>query len=494
VAGEPPVTSQAPVLSRAPLAGRYAPAVAIALLGLCPFIVLTTATTLFTQRLVHDLSTSMYAVQLSAGLSNAGYAFGAVAAADLTKRFSQRRIYVTCEVTFVAASLLAALAPGIVAFSVGRIIQGATTGMLLVVALPPLVTNHGVDKLPLSAAFVNLGLFGMVTLGPVVGGLVGSFSGWRLLFVSIGALGFAGIAVGLLGFEGNEPPSRGIGFDFSAIPVAFAGTFLPFAAVSWLSRGSFTSPGFLVPLVFGLAAIVALVLRQYHKDEALMPVKMIAHTLPVTGIGAAMLAGAGFTALLELAEAYLLMSRGVQPAVIGGLLACQLLGVAVAAWLFKIMLNTRWLPVLAFSGLFVVAVGGAVLLALPAASFPVLAVGALLLGFGAGAGVAPGLFMGGLSVPSNQLGPTFALVELLRSEAAFLVGPVLLHVAMIAGSAGLSIAIEIMIALLVFTLIAVVAVLLLGGAAPHAPDLAGWLSGESSAFHSPRVLEAVRGD
>jgi MFS family permease len=482
-------------LTRAPLAGKYGPAVAIALLGLCPFIVLTTATTLFTGQLTHDLATSMYAVQLSAGLANAGYAFGAVASADLVQRFPQRRVYLSCEAAFVAGSLLAALAPGIAAFSIGRIVQGGATGMLLVVALPPLITNHGVDKLPLSAAFVNLGLFGMVTLGPVVGGLVGSFTGWRLFFVSVAALGLIGFVVGLFAFEGNEPPSKGVGFDYSAMPVAFAATFLPFAGVSWLTRGSFTSPGFLIPLILGLAAIVFLVLRQYHKDEALMPVKLIAHTLPVSGIGAAMIAGAGFTTLLELAEVYLLMSRHTPAAVVGGLLACQLLGIAVAAWLFKVVLNSRWLPVLTFSGLVVVAAGGAVLIALPQVPFPALAVAGVLLGFGAGAGVAPGLFMGGLSAPSSKLGPTFALVELLRSEAAFLVGPVLLHVAMVVGgTGGLRISIIVMIALLVATLLAVVVVLLLGGARPHAPDLEGWLGGDSTAFHSPRVFEVVRSD
>jgi len=54
---------------------------------------------------------------------------------------------------------------------------------------------------------------------------------------------------------------------------------------------------------------------------------------------------------------------------------------------------------------------------------------AALFGFGAGATVAPGLFQAALSMPSRQLGPAFALVELLRSEAAFLIAPLLLHVA-----------------------------------------------------------------
>ncbi len=62
--------------------------------------------------------------------------------------------------------------------------------------------------------------------------------------------------------------------------------------------------------------------------------------------------------------------------------------------------------------------------------------GAVLLGYGAGAGVAPGLFLAGFSVPSSKIGPTFALVELLRSEAAFLLGPVLVALAISVGLPG----------------------------------------------------------
>ncbi len=95
--------------------------------------------------------------------------------------------------------------------------QGAATGMLLVAALPPLVTNHGAEKLPLTAAFVNLGLFGMVTLGPLVGGIAEGFAAWRALFIGTAVLGVIGLLIGALAFERAEPPSRRIGFDYSAI-------------------------------------------------------------------------------------------------------------------------------------------------------------------------------------------------------------------------------------------------------------------------------------
>ena len=277
------------VVNRAPLAGRYPTGVALALLGLCPFIVLTTAFTLVEKDVVADLHGTLFLGQLSNALANAAYAFGAVTAADLVLRLPQRWLYIGCEAVFVAGSLLAMLAPGMAVFTLGRVLQGMTTGMMLVVALPPLITNYGSDKLPLSALFVNLGLFGMVTLGPVAGGLAAGFHGWRPLFAAIAVLGVAGLLTGLLGYGPNEPPAPRIGFDATAVPLALGGTFLPFFAVSWLTEGGFGSVGFLAPLLIGLALLVALIALQFFKSRALMPVRPISHTLPVVGIGTAMI-------------------------------------------------------------------------------------------------------------------------------------------------------------------------------------------------------------
>lgn len=486
------------MLNRAPLAGRYPAGVAIALLGLCPFIVLTTAFTLIEKDVVASLHATLFLGQLSNALANAAYAFGAVTAADLVLRLPQRWLFIACEATFVAGTLLAIFAPGMGVFVLGRVLQGMTTGMMLVVALPPLITNFGPDRLPLSALFVNLGLFGMVTLGPVAGGLAAGFHGWRPLFAAVAGLGVAGMVTGLLGYGPNQPPSPKIGFDATAIPLALGGAFLPFFAVSWLTEGGFFSVGFLAPLLIGLAMLCALIGSQFAKSRALMPVRPISHTLPVVGIGTAMMGGAAFTVLLEMTVKYLTQVMKTPPVMAGGLLAPMLVGLAAGALLFKRLLPSRWLPVLALSGLGTVAVAAAVLLGLtPGTATVIVPIASVLLGFGAGASVAPGLFMGGLSVPSNQIGPTFALVELLRSEAAFILAPALDYIAMISlGSlaSGLRLVVGITFGLVLLASPVLLGLLLLGGVGPHAPALETWLRGDGTAYHSPRIAAAIRGE
>lgn len=83
----------------------------------------------------------------------------------------------------------------------------------------------------------------------------------------------------------------------------------------------------------------------------------------------------------------------------------------------------------------------------------------------------------GFSARSNRLGPTFALVELPRAQAAFLAAPMLPRIAMIdpAGlAAGVRLAALIAVVLIAISALFVIGVLLLGCARPHAPDPRTW--------------------
>ncbi|MDX6260728.1 MAG: hypothetical protein QOH84_2416 [Kribbellaceae bacterium] len=475
--------------------GNYPAAVAQVLVALAPFIVLSSASLLFTSQVSQDLHTSIFGVQLAGGLSNAAYAFGAVLAADLIRRVAMWRLYVVIELVFAVGSVLAAVAPGIGMFTAGRILEGLATGLLLVIALPPLVTRHGPGRVPLSAAFISLGLFGMVTIGPVIGGAVTGGDHWRLLFVIAAVLGVAGSLLGLAAFERHMTPPPRLSFDWSGIPLAFAATFLPFFGVSWLIRGGFGSPVFYLPLVVGLAALLLMLVRQYQKPRPLMPLKLISHTLPVAGISTAMVTGAAVTALVDLAVVYLLQVMHKPPLTTGLILATQVVGVLLAAILFKSVLRTRFMPYFALGGLFITALGGVLLLGLGSGrSIPLLVVSGLLLGFGAGAGVSPGLFMAGLSVPATRLGPTFAMVELLRSEAAFLVAPAVAQfVTLFADPAvGVQLAVLILVLVCMIASALILVVLFLGGGRPHVADFAAWISGDQPAYESPRLADTIR--
>jgi MFS family permease len=479
-----------------PLGRSYPTAIALALLALSPYIVLSTAGQLLQPSFTTDLRATPFGLQLTDALANAGYAFGAVLAADLIQRLPARRLYVGCELGFVAGTVVCAAGSGMVTFAFGRIIQGLVTGMLLVAALPPLVTRFGVRRLPVTVAVIDLGLFGMVTLGPLVGGIAAAPGHWRLLFAVLAALAAIAAGLALIGFEAGEDTNE-LRFDWSAIPVALLATVLPFFGVATAVEDGFASPAFVVPVVAGLLALLFLLVRQYRKAEALMPLRLIAHTLPVTGIATAMVAGAGVTSLVGLAVVFLTRARHLAPAAAGLVLTTQVAGVILAAVLFSRFLRTRWLPAFALAGLGLVAVAAAVLLALsPANAVWLIAVIGLLLGVGAGAGVAPALFTAGLSAPSNRLGPTFALVELLRSEAAYLVAPVLLPIAMAASdlTSGVRSAALVVLVLCAIGGAGALAVLLLGGVRPHAPDLARWLDDGEPGYDSPPLAAAVRTD
>lgn len=97
-------------------------------------------------------------------------------------------------------------------------------------------------------------------------------------------------------------------------------------------------------------------------------------------------------------------------------------------------------------------------------------------------------------MPAPRLGPTFALVQLLRAEAAFLLAPLLLRVAT-AGpelAAGVRDA-SVLIALAMATGgILLTGVLLLGGSSPQAPDLQRWVDGDGPAYRSPPLMALLR--
>ncbi|MDX6201839.1 MAG: hypothetical protein QOJ83_1339, partial [Frankiales bacterium] len=79
-------------------------------------------------------------------------------------------------------------------------------------------------------------------------------------------------------------------------------------------------------------------------------------------------------------------------------------------------------------------------------------------------------------------------------EAAFLVAPIMVQIATLFSdpSHGIRLAVLVLVLLCVVCGALILAVLLLGGARPHAPDLELWVGGEQPAYHSPRLAATIR--
>ena len=114
-------------------------------------------------------------------------------------------------------------------------------------------------------------------------------------------------------------------------------------------------------------------------------------------------------------------------------------------------------------------------------------------GLGAGATVSPGLWLAGFSLPAQMVGRAFALVELVRSEADFIMAPVLLQVAQLSSGGwnlraeGLRNAIWVRLLITIAGTVSWPAV-----SACRRPDWPRWLTANRVAIKSPALGAALR--
>jgi hypothetical protein len=121
--------------------------------------------------------------------------------------------------------------------------------------------------------------------------------------------------------------------------------------------------------------------------------------------------------------------------------------------------------------------------------------GSLLTGIGLGATVAPALFVAGFALRATNLQRVFAIVELMRAVAAFLIAPIFAHFAVnVSGGFDNGVGIVLWIGFALALLGGIVPVVLYwaGGARPETPDIEGFLAGEDAAYYSPPLLARLR--
>jgi MFS family permease len=410
------------------LEGSYWTTFAIVMIALCPNIIVTTAWTLITKPVGHSLALGPTGLEVTEGLSNAGYALGALLGGDLTQRFRQRPLHLGFQTVFVAASLCCVFATSWPLFAVGRVLQGLATGFLLVVAIPPLVQRFPAKRLPLTAAGINVAFFGAVCAGPLIGGVAAlNLHDFRYLMAGLAAVGAVGIGLGLLSLPSGDPPNPGLRPDWPAFGLAVLATVLPFLGVSLLvspTRG-YDAPWFWAPLAIGIVALAALFVVEYRREDALTPVHELAKTLPLIGILVASSAGAVFVTAVQLLIAYATGVQHVAPWRIGVWTWPQIATLLIAAAAFYFLIRTRYLAPFVLAGFVVLTVGVWLLLYLGHTGTKGLVLAATaLFGLGAGATVSPALWLAGFSVSAKLVGRVFALIELVRAEADYIVAPV----------------------------------------------------------------------
>jgi MFS family permease len=481
-------------MRQGPLAGRYPALASMVMFALIPYLALSAALNPLTPIISKQLHMSLQTMSLSSGLGNAAYALGTVLAVQFAQHMPQRRMLLFYAVLLLVGSLLSAAAQDPGMFIAGHVIQGLCTSLLLIAAVPPLAIGFPKDKLRDTAVIMNMCIFGAVALGPFVGGLQAQAHAWRPLFWIVAGISATAVILAVLTFEDAPPANPDSPRDLPAITLAAVGCVAAFFGASELESHPFLAAETIIPLLGGLAVIVVLITYQYRAKQPLLTIRtMLTSSMPVAGIVVALFAAAASVSATALTADVL--STRYSPLHVGLLYLPEVGGAVVTAFVLGRVITRRSMHYLPLAGMILLAAGIAVFRIDVPSSQALTLVGSGLTGLGLGATVAPALFVAGFSLPSANLQRVFAIVELMRAVAAFMIAPIFVHFAATVGGnldAGTGIALWVGLGLAVGGAVLGVTIYALSGARPAPADLDTFLAGVEPAWYSPPLLERVR--
>jgi MFS family permease len=473
-------------------AGRYPAVAAMVVCALVPYLGLSGAFQSVAPIIGRQLHMSTQELGLTSGMANAAYATGTVLAVQLALLLPQRRMLVLYAVLLVLGSVLAASATSAGAFIAGHVIQGLCTSLLLIAAIPPLIVGYPVSKARWTAMILNVCIFGAVALGPVIGGIQASADAWRPLFWIIAGIALTALVLSVLTFD-DAPPAGDGRRDPLALGLAAGGCAAAFFGASELLTHPFLSVLTFVPLIVGLALIMTLLVFEYRGRCALLNVRPLVSTLPVAGILVAICAAAAAVSAIALSGAVLAPHHA--PLHLGLLYLPEFGGAVISAIVFGQVFRTRALPYFVLTGMILLSAGIVVIGRIIPPTDALTLVGTGLIGVGVGSSVAPALYVVGFSVPAADLQRVFAIIELLRGVAAFMIAPIMLHFALTVGSSastGTTTALWICFGISAGGALTAVSLYALGRVRPTTPRFERWLAGESTGWDSPPLLAAIR--
>jgi MFS family permease len=481
-------------MRQGPLAGRYTAVAAMVVSALVPYLALSGAFAPLTPFLGRQLHMSTQSLGLTTGMANAAYAIGTVLAVQFALLLPQRRMLLVYAVLLLTGSVLAAAATSPPVFIVGHVIQGLCTSLLLIAAVPPLIIGYPPKNARYTSVILNLCIFGAVALGPVIGGIQANAHAWRPLFWIVAGVALAALLLATLTFQDAPPADPGGPRDPLAVSLAAGGCAAAFFGASELLTHRFVGPLTLAPLVVGLGLILALLVLEYRGTCRLLNVRALVSTMPTTGIIVAICAAAASISAIVLSGAVL--GPRHSPLHLGLLYLPEFGGAVISAVVFGIVFRTRALHYFVLTGMILLSAGIIVIGRIIPPSDALTLAGSGLIGVGVGSAVAPALYIVGFSLQSANLQRVFAIVELLRGVAAFMIAPIMLHFALTVGhsaSAGTTTALWICFGISAGGAVIGIAFFALGGVRrPPSPAFESWLAGEGPAWNSPPLLAAVR--
>ncbi|MDR3241188.1 MAG: MFS transporter [Lactobacillaceae bacterium] len=194
--------------------------------------------------------------------------------AVLKAKFPPRTIYMIALISFLIGNVIAILSPNFQVLLVGRIIQGVGTGVITT-----LIFNIILENVPLSQIGRYMGIGVMIlslapAFGPIFGGVVAYFFGWREIFWFILPILLISLVIAYKNIPNQHTVDREYVFDFLAFGLFSTAMIAIISALSVLEHGTFS------PLLLGLSALAvvafgAFVYRSGHTTKQFLNISIL---------------------------------------------------------------------------------------------------------------------------------------------------------------------------------------------------------------------------
>lgn len=194
--------------------------------------------------------------------------------AFLSRRFSSKALTLAALSCFLAGSLVIAVSHSFPLIVIGRILQGASTGILVPLVQVVVLALYPKERWGLLMGIVGIAMGFAPNIGPTIGGAFTQFLGWRSCFWFLSAFSLLLLTATLIWFnprditEKNPPRLDWPSLIFSS--VGFGGLLMGFSNASSFGFSAPESFGF---IIVGAAVVAVFCVRQLRIPNPMLDLR-----------------------------------------------------------------------------------------------------------------------------------------------------------------------------------------------------------------------------
>jgi MFS transporter, DHA2 family, multidrug resistance protein len=208
-------------------------------------------------------------------------------------RYGERRTFVGALLVFIAALLVAGMAPDENVLIACRIVQGGVAGLLQPLAMYTLFRVFPPHQRGTAMGFFGMSVILGPALGPTLGGLMIEYFNWRYIFYVAVPVAASGVLLGTLFMPQREASHARAGFDWPGFALLTLSLACLLTALASGQREGWHSDYILGLFAIAIVGTAAFLLWELHTPQPLVDLRVLANAQFTCAAVVACLFGAG---------------------------------------------------------------------------------------------------------------------------------------------------------------------------------------------------------